>query len=161
MAVFISYQQNDRNEAVLIRNILNNSNIECYLDVFDVESREARPDKITKIITENISKSTHLIAVTSKNTDASWWVPFEIGEATITDCRIATFRKESTNLPEYLHQWPAMKRLSDLELFVRAYKEDSRKVMVESMESRDHRGTNITGRSADFFHQDLKRKLNQ
>lgn len=161
MSVFISYQQNDRLEAMSIYRMLREYDIECYLDVLDGDSRQANSEQITKIITENISKSTHLIAVTSRNTDASWWVPFEIGEATITNCRIATYRKELTNLPEYLHQWPAMKRLSDLESFIRAYKQDSRNMIFESMESRSHRSTNITGSSADTFHKDLKRRLNQ
>jgi hypothetical protein len=141
--------------------MLREYDIECYLDVLDGDSRQANSEQITKIITENISKSTHLIAVTSRNTDASWWVPFEIGEATITNCRIATYRKELTNLPEYLHQWPAMKRLSDLESFIRAYKQDSRNIIFGSMESRSHRSTNITESSADTFHKDLKRRLNQ
>lgn len=156
MPVFISYQHADRDEAILINQFLKECDIECYLDVLDVESRTASSEEITNIITENVKKSTHLIAVTSKNTDASWWVPFEIGEATIVDCRIATYRKEETTLPEYLEQWPAMKNRRDLVKFVEAYRVDETTLMFESRTGNEKYVSNNT---ANDFHQSLKRKL--
>lgn len=167
MPVFISYQQSDRNDAIMIGNYLRSQNIEYYLDVLDAESRNARPEEITRIITENVAKSTHLIAVTSHSTDASWWVPFEIGEATITDSRIATYRVQNTSLPEYLEQWPAMRHPNDLIKFVEAYRADRRQYrFTESFESygtarRSDRATTARATTADDFHRALKQKLSQ
>lgn len=89
MPVFISYRHLDREKAVEIANKLRANDINYYLDVIDEESKST--DDITSVITKNIKKSTHLLAVISPNTNGSWWVPFEIGEATISNRRICSY----------------------------------------------------------------------
>ena len=100
MTVFISYRHTDRAQAMAINKRLTEEGISTYLDVLDVESQST--DDITSVITRRISESTHLIAVVSSQTAQSWWVPFEIGEATITYRRICSYRTTVSELPDLL-----------------------------------------------------------
>ncbi|PTT60867.1 molecular chaperone Tir, partial [Pseudomonas sp. HMWF007] len=86
MPVFISYRHTDRDQAIEINSRLKKANINTYLDVLDAESQST--EDITAVITRNITQCTHLLAVVSERTALSWWVPFEIGEATISNRRI-------------------------------------------------------------------------
>ena len=106
MPVFISYRHMDRAHAININTRLIQANIKTYLDVLDAESQTT--DDITGVITRNISECTHLLAVVSEKTALSWWVPFEIGEATITNRRICSFKTGPTELPLYLDKWPKL-----------------------------------------------------
>lgn len=72
MSVFISYKHLDRDLAMQIDRRLKLDNITTYLDVLDAESQSTVD--ITTVITKNIAKCTHLIAVVSKETATSWWV---------------------------------------------------------------------------------------
>ncbi|WP_079254097.1 toll/interleukin-1 receptor domain-containing protein [Endozoicomonas arenosclerae] len=123
MPVFISYRHTDREQAFLIQHRLNNVGIQTYLDVLDTDSKTT--DNITQVITENIRKCTHLIALVSDDTIKSWWVPFEIGEATMAERRIATFKNTYSPLPEYLQKWPIMKDNRHIDMFIRAYLAES------------------------------------
>ena len=174
MSVFISYRHTDRNTASAIARKLAINNISYYLDVVDDESKST--DDITEVITKNIRKSTHLIAVISTNTIGSWWVPFEIGEATIANRRICSYaiNADSMNLnllsyryitnalPEYLQKWPVLVSSKDLDEFIKQYKidnvtygiEESRNYQFDSLNSRE-----LTKAGADSFHRKLKGRL--
>lgn len=174
MPVFISYRHTDRNTAFAIARKLSTNNISHYLDIIDEESKST--DDITEVITKNIKKSTHLIAVISSNTVGSWWVPFEIGEATIANRRICSYaiRVDSPNLslmsyrqitrvlPEYLQKWPVLVSSADLEEFIKQYRvdnitfgiEESRNKQFDNLSSND-----LTKTGADSFHRNLKRHL--
>ena len=158
MPVFISYRHTDRSIAMDINQRLKRHGIITYLDVLDAESHTT--DDITAVISEKMRACSHLIALVSRSTAESWWVPFEIGEATIIDRRISTYRVDAAPLPEYLDKWPIMTRAQDIELFVASYeaeKTDVRGMTVESMEN--YQAEARSRRSADQFHADLKRKL--
>ncbi|HEM7111335.1 toll/interleukin-1 receptor domain-containing protein [Acinetobacter baumannii] len=168
MPVFISYRHSDRLKALEVRNKLDRNNITCYLDVIDEESRTT--DDITDVITKNIKKCTHLLAIISPNTNGSWWVPFEIGEATIFDRRICSYAfKEfayisrsnlslyKSFLPEYLHKWPLLLSDSDLDAFIQEYKRDSERAIFDS--SRSATFDSLTKSGAESFHRNLKRIL--
>ena len=103
MPVFISYRHTDRDHAFKIDQRLKVAGIKTYLDVLDEESRQGA-DEITDIITKRMSECTHLLAIISDDTSKSWWVPFEIGEATYAENRIATFQLNILDyqLPSYL-----------------------------------------------------------
>lgn len=174
MSVFISYRHTDRDTAKAIAGRLAINNIKYYLDVVDEESKTT--EDITDVITRNIKKSTHLIAVISTKTVGSWWVPFEIGEATIANRRICSYatRSDATHLnyissgnpknllPEYLQKWPVLDCSEDLEKFIRQYKidnitfglEESRSSQFDSLNSNE-----LTKSGADNFHRSLKRQL--
>ncbi|KAB0484429.1 TIR domain-containing protein [Pseudomonas reinekei] len=159
MPVFISYRHMDRAHAVNINTRLMQANIKTYLDVLDAESQTT--DDITGVITRNISECTHLLAVVSEKTALSWWVPFEIGEATITNRRICSFKTGPTELPLYLDKWPKLTSNRDIEFFIDAYRNEStikRSMSLESVNgSESVRSVNRT--NADRFHTDLKSRI--
>lgn len=157
MPVFISYKHLDRKIAMYINEMLTESGIKTYIDVLDEESKNTTD--ITDVITKNISNCTHLIAVISEKTASSWWVPFEIGEATITFRRIASFQSDSIKLPEYLDKWPKMRTTTHLDMFINSYKnEDSGlRGMFESVGDGVKRKLNRN--DADAFHSTLKNKI--
>ncbi|NWL23714.1 toll/interleukin-1 receptor domain-containing protein [Pseudomonas umsongensis] len=159
MPVFISYRHMDRAYAISINTRLIQANIKTYLDVLDAESQTT--DDITGVITRNISECTHLLAVVSEKTALSWWVPFEIGEATITNRRICSFKIGPTELPLYLDKWPKLSSEKDIEFFIDAYRNEStlkRSMSLESVTgSESVRSVNRT--NADRFHTDLKSRI--
>lgn len=159
MPVFISYRHMDRAYAISINTRLIQANIKTYLDVLDAESQTT--DDITGVITRNISECTHLLAVVSEKTALSWWVPFEIGEATITNRRICSFKTGPTELPLYLDKWPKLSSERDIEFFIVAYRNEltvKRSMSLESVTgSESVRSVNRT--NADRFHTDLKSRI--
>lgn len=174
MSVFISYRHIDRMTAFQIAHQFDANNIKYYLDVTDDESKST--DDITEVITQNIKKSTHLLAIISPNTSGSWWVPFEIGQATISNRRICSyavtnssldlsgmsFRFLANHLPDYLQKWPVLVSRADLDKFIQQYNadnissgiEDSRGGMFDSLNRSE-----LTKAGADNFHKNLKRQL--
>ncbi|EGU0149837.1 toll/interleukin-1 receptor domain-containing protein [Vibrio parahaemolyticus] len=157
MTVFISYRHSDRTTAFQVNAELQQAGIKTYMDVFDAESQST--ENITAVITKNVAECTHLIAVISGQTALSWWVPFEIGEATISATRIASYRVGYTHLPEYLEMWPQMTNSSHLALFISEYKKEqstalNNKRMFESAGS-------VGTYSADTFHKTLKNRISR
>ena len=159
MPVFISYRHMDRAYAVSINARLIQANIKTYLDVLDAESQTT--DDITGVITRNISECTHLLAVVSEKTALSWWVPFEIGEATITNRRICSFKTGPTELPLYLDKWPKLTSDRDIEFFIDAYRNEStlkRSMSLESVNGSES-ARSVNRSNADRFHTDLKSRI--
>jgi hypothetical protein len=159
MPVFISYRHMDRAHAININTRLMQANIKTYLDVLDPESQTT--DDITGVITRNITECTHLLAVVSEKTASSWWVPFEIGEATISNRRICSFKTGPTELPLFLDKWPKLTSDRDIEFFIDAYRNES---MLKRSMSLDPVTGNESVRSvnrtnADRFHTDLKSRI--
>lgn len=166
MPVFISYRHTDRDYAILIDQQLKVAGIKTYLDVLDEESQKST-DEITNIITQRMRECTHLIAVISDDTSKSWWVPFEIGEATFAENRITTFQLNIADdrLPSYLKKWPKIKNLFQIDIFIQSYKNDMKYTpSMESVSSNEQyrinksRGFTTT---ADEFHRTLKKTLGQ
>ncbi|MCB5361735.1 toll/interleukin-1 receptor domain-containing protein [Vibrio lentus] len=156
MTVFISYRHSDRNQALEIDKYLNRCGVPTYLDVLDTESQSSQ--NITEVITRNVARSSHMIAVISHDTAKSWWVPFEIGEATISDTRIASFKTGYTALPEFLKMWPQMSQMTHMKMFVEEYKRE-RSISLEGRNIYE----SIKGNSsnADNFHQSLKGRISR
>jgi len=171
--VFISYRANDREVALKIAKKLQLNNIDFYLDVIDEESVN-NTSNITEAITKNIKRCTHLIAIISPNTKGSWWVPFEIGEASIINRRICSFAYNTNEysltrvnmhifksfLPEYLHKWPVLLNEKDVENFIFQYKQDNRNnVLLDSINRDSNLFGTLTKKGADEFHNNLKAML--
>ncbi|WP_336220666.1 TIR domain-containing protein [Citrobacter amalonaticus] len=161
MTVFISYRHTDFSAAWGINKKLNDAGIKTYLDKLDAESQTT--DDITTVITKNILQSTHLIAVVSAQTAASWWVPFEIGEATVTERRITSFQVGISKLPEYLDKWPKMITLEHIDLFIQEYKNEYRTVSGSRFSvNESHENTFIrNSNNANDFHRALKSKISR
>lgn len=157
MPVFISYRHTDRAHAMAINTRLTQANIKTYLDVLDPESQTT--EDITTVITRNITECTHLMAVVSEQTAHSWWVPFEIGEATISNRRICSYKIGPSALPLYLDKWPKLSGENDINFFIDAYREElvsKRSMGLESF-SESVRGTHR--RDAELFHDQLKNRI--
>ncbi|TFB41743.1 toll/interleukin-1 receptor domain-containing protein [Pseudomonas sp. F01002] len=157
MPVFISYRHTDRVQAMAINARLKQANIKTYLDVLDTESQQT--DDITTVITRNITECTHLLAVVSQETAMSWWVPFEIGEATISDRRICSYKIGPSALPLYLDKWPKLSGDTDLDFFIDAYRKEAMSERSLGMESFSESIRGTYKRDADLFHDQLKNRI--
>ncbi|MHC8302058.1 toll/interleukin-1 receptor domain-containing protein [Pseudomonas sp. ZS1P83] len=157
MPVFISYRHTDRAQAMTINDRLVRANIKTYLDVLDTESQQT--DDITAVITRNISDCTHLLAVVSQETAQSWWVPFEIGEATISNRRICSFQTGQNALPLYLDKWPKLSGDADINFFIDAYREETLSSRTMGLESFSEAIRSVYKRDADVFHDKLKTRI--
>jgi len=158
MTVFISYQRADEWKAKLIDSQLRQLSVPTYLDLTDPTVDGSK--NVTQSIVAALHKSTHLLALVSQSTVASWWVPFEIGVATERERRIATYRLDNAYLPEYLTIWPYLTADRQLSDFARRYFQDrshpttnTRDFLYESM--------NKSLSTPDDFHAALKRDLGQ
>lgn len=166
MPVFISYRHTDREYAISIDQRLKTAGIKTYLDVLDEESQQST-DEITNIITQRMRECTHLIAVISDDTSKSWWVPFEIGEATFAENRITTFQLNIADemLPSYLKKWPKINYLFQIDSFIQSYKNDVKHTvsMESDLSNEEYRIKKSRGftTTADEFHRALKKNLGQ
>ena len=158
MPVFVSYQRVDVQKATEISIGLTALGITTYLDLMDPVLRTT--SDITKQILFQLGRCTHLMAVISNSTRASWWVPFEIGAATHNETRITSYRRDDTQLPQFLANWPYITRDAELVEFARQYFSDN--AHGEKNFSRfSAESTAKSVRSADQFHRTLKNRLGQ
>ena len=115
--VFISHRSVDSADAEAIAKELRKMDIPYYLDVLD--SNATRNGKqLTDHIKAEINNCTDVIVVMSVTTRYSQWVPFEIGMATEMEMPIATFLKDTTELPEFLSYWPRLKKAEDIHQYI-------------------------------------------
>lgn len=105
-----------------------------------------------------MEKCTQLLAVISAQTQASWWVPWEIGVATEKERFLASFVSGNATVPEFLQKWPYLRTRADLDAYVR---ESKRAELL--VENRVQKGDRLTARAQGFrsFHTSLKASLGQ
>ena len=106
--IFISHKGADLLKAVAIeRGIMAKAQVPCYVDQLDPNVGGDSADLVT-YIQEVIQQCRSLMAVVSKSTQASWWVPLEIGVALENQNYIGSYNTDGTELPSYLWSWPTM-----------------------------------------------------
>src|SRR5690606_17196219 len=106
MKVFISHKREDASAAQRIASHLRSyHSIDSYLDVIDPYV-DARVEFLADHIRTEMGRCTQLLAVVSRATAASQWVPWEIGVATEKDFPLATYSVEGLAPPEFLRKWP-------------------------------------------------------
>lgn len=154
MPVFISHRNADNELARHVFAFLTERKIPCYIDDLDAEAKTT--DDITALLLSRLSLTSHLIAVVTQNTAGSWWVPFEIGVATESAKRIASYTRYRSLLPEYLLKWPAMQSNPELDAFAAAYRRDR-----PIFEKRAFEGASARRADADAFHRSLKASIGQ
>ena len=104
--IFISHKQEDLRKAVEIgHEIMAKAQVQCYVDLLDPNVVGDSAD-LVNYIQEVIHQCRSLLAVVSKNTQDSWWVPLEIGVALENRNYIGSYNTDSTDLPSYLWSWP-------------------------------------------------------
>ena len=157
--VFISHKREDTRPAISISEQIKANGISTYVDVIDDALLNDGPE-LGDYIRNRMSSCDQLIAVISRTTQDSWWVPWEIGVATEKDFRIASYADSPVSLPSYLDKWPVLRNLSDVDLYCRYSKEADQATMrkMSGVYTSDH---SATIRKADVgeFHKDLSRAL--
>jgi len=161
MPVFISHRTADdtiaQNVAWRLKSL---HEIQCYVDNFDREADAARSTRnITSLILRRLDMCTHLLAIVTRNTEGSWWVPFEIGVARKAPRAIATLTNLGLGLPQYLEEWPVLRGEDAIDKFAAIYKRhriDARRTLLEKVAS-----VADQDRLVGSFHTELKRALAQ
>ena len=105
---FISHQSNDKDAAERIAVYLSSRGYPCYLDTFDPNVDGDSPN-LESYLRRVIALCRSLMAIVSRTTRISWWVPLEIGVALEKRKHIATYLLTSEDLPSYLWQWPMLR----------------------------------------------------
>jgi hypothetical protein len=103
--VFISHKKEDAEQAAAVAAHLTADGLSVYLDVIDGQLGKSGPD-LADYIRAQLDNCTQLLAVISSQTQASWWVPWEIGVATEKERFLASFVSGNATVPEYLAKWP-------------------------------------------------------
>lgn len=155
--VFISHKKEDAVQAALIAKYLSVNGLRVYLDAIDLQLEKSGPD-LADYIRAQLDECTQLLAVISTQTQASWWVPWEIGVATEKERFLASFISGNATVPDYLAKWPYLRTNADLDVYIRESKRAERDV-----EDRVQRGQRTTARAYGFrsFHTSLKASLGQ
>lgn len=156
--VFLSHKKEDEAISIQIATYLRANGLDVYLDTIDDNLYRDGPD-LADYIRAQLDTCTQLLAVISRQTAASWWVPWEIGVASEKERFLASFVAGDATVPEYLQKWPYLRNQRDLDVYIQESKSAQRIV-----ESYVQRGTGRTAaQSTGFreFHRGLKRALGQ
>lgn len=105
--VFLSHITEDKAAVHDVASYFADASVDYYLDVDDPELqkavRERDDEKITKFIELGIKNCSHLLTIVSQKTQASWWVPFEVGYGKRGEIELASLAlKEVSDPPSYL-----------------------------------------------------------
>ncbi len=155
--VFISHKKEDTEQAAAVAAYLKSNGLFVYLDVIDSQLGKTGPD-LADYIRGQLDQCTQLLAVISPRTQASWWVPWEIGVATEKERFLASFVSGGATVPEFLVKWPYLRTQADLDKYIA----ESRRAEL-LVESRLQKGQGATARAQGFrsFHTSLKASLGQ
>lgn len=156
--VFLSHKDQDSEVAGRVAARLRDNGMEVYLDLIDPMLDKDGAD-LGEYLRDRMSECTQLIAVISRATQASWWVPWEIGVATEKNFFIATFVLQTIVLPEYLTKWPYLETAQDIDEYARTSKSIERQLATKS-QFRSPTDA-LRSSSARDFHRVLKRSLGQ
>lgn len=121
MKIFVSHKNSDAALAAKVCHRLTiGHGIPCYLDVVD-PALEKKGEDLATYLREKMGTCTQLLAVISPVTQASQWVPWEIGVATEKDFPLATY-SDGTRPPEFLAKWPYMTNLAQIDIYAEVSK---------------------------------------
>ena len=107
--IFLSHHNADTHMAQFIGRYLSRFNVICYVDTMDPNVDGDSPE-LEQYLRGVIGASRALMAIVSQTTQASWWVPLEIGVALEQNKHISTYNLDipGWELPSYLWQWPIL-----------------------------------------------------
>ena len=86
-------------------------------------------------------------------------MPFEIGEATISNRRICSFKTGPAELPLYLDKWPKLTDDQDLGFFIEAYREEVTNKRSMALDSINESLRGTYKKNAEYFHDQLKNRI--
>ncbi|HUU95200.1 MAG TPA: toll/interleukin-1 receptor domain-containing protein [Phycisphaerae bacterium] len=162
MPVFISHRTADNEIAQRVAHRLKYQHgITVYIDDIDQELRRLQgTSAITGLLVRRLNSCTNLLAIVSRNTHGSWWVPFEIGVARQCPRVITTMTDLADSLlPEYLLEWPRLRGETAVDIFARLYKEQKQVLTEQVLEKRA--SDTVQAGYVDRFHRSLKSALDQ
>lgn len=122
--VFISHKSTDMEAAQQVAEYLMGNGIDVYLDKLDVGLQKATKgndaQKIVASINNALMCSTDVLILVSNQTQASWWVPYEVGYAKKGNKEIASalLTGNVNGFPDYLKIERMIKGASDFENYV-------------------------------------------
>ena len=112
--VFISYSSVDDKRAKQLAKILDEINVEYFLDRKDINWG----DDVTERITQGLADCSALVVIISPASLKSQWVPFEIGHASGLGKKILPFLTHpSLDVPGYLQRFHYETRLADVKKY--------------------------------------------
>jgi hypothetical protein len=91
MPVFISHRQGDTDKALRLQQFLEINKVRTVLDVLDdliASAANESPARLTEAIVQRLGSCTHLMIVFTRNTQGSFWVPFEIAWRRSVKCEL-------------------------------------------------------------------------
>lgn len=158
MPVFISHRTADDTIARAVYDRLTNTHgIKCYIDDLD---REANTKNITSLIVGRVKQCTNLLVLVTRNTQGSWWVPFEVGVAREAPRVITSFTNLLQHeLPEYLTEWPVLRGNSAIDTFADFYK--TKMGLVKRAFTEGRTAASVGYADVDAVHRQLKAALGQ
>ena len=124
--VFVSHKSDDKEQAEKVAIKIAECGLTAYLDIWDPNVDGDGPELVDYIDTV-IGCCNGLIAVLSRNTVSSWWVPLEIGIAITKKLHLGSFlvptrpytiltsHDVKRHFPSYLWKWPVLRNMTDLE----------------------------------------------
>ena len=143
--VFVSHKSDDTDTAQEVAETIAKSGLTVYLDVLDSNIAGDDPE-LVDYINAVISCCNSLIAVVSRNTVHSWWVPLEIGIAITRELHLGSFLVPTSRytpltlnevkqyFPSYLWRWPVLTSTTDLGNWCKEHKkEDPPRQFYESL----------------------------
>ena len=159
MPVFLSHRTADNVIARKVHDRLTYTHrIECYLD--DLDKEIGPSSRITALIVDRLTSCTNLLALITRNTRGSWWVPFEIGVARQAPRIITSYTDlPQRELPEFLTEWPVLRGESAVDTFAGQYKRQAATVKRTLVEKKGLAADGVA--SISTFHRELKAALQQ
>ena len=99
-----------------------------------------------------IGRSYCLLAIVTNATNASWWVPFEIGVASETNKFLSTYGSPRVPMPSFLSVWPRVKDEAKLRSWCALIKQQKAKYMPTT-----HRGfVELAGSQRTNYTSDMR-----
>ena len=156
--VFLSHQKSDSQLAAQIAARLKYQHqIESYLDVIDPYVG-GPVETLADHIRVEMGRCTQLLAVVSRATSQSQWVPWEIGVATEKDYPLATYSGDNQIPPEFLRKWPYLRSDRDLDEYARVSKSAESTLLRKRATLTE---TAALAQTAREFHATLRANLGQ
>ena len=114
--VFVSHTSKDDDLAEGVAECIRSYGLTAWVDSDHLAPDDDGPRMANKI-KRVIRRSYCLMAVVTRATNESWWVPFEIGVASDRSRFLSTYGAPIVALPSFLADWPRVKDHDELHLW--------------------------------------------
>lgn len=160
--MFISYKTEDFLTAQTVKKAIEaHDDFKAYLDRIDDSLLKDDPE-LAEHLLRRIDECDQLLAVVSRVTVASWWVPWEIGVGSEKHYFLATFLRDKVPLPSYLGRWPVLRSTVDVPKYCDLSRRMSKqRDLVVARESTTLGREAVSAHTATVFHARLRSALGQ